>query len=70
MRRSEKGRGYSCIAISLYDEDAARIDAKVAELRARGLRRANRSMLVRAAIAAFDPSRADMRDLIAADGIR
>lgn len=54
MRKSEKGRGYSCVAISLYDDDLDRIDRIVADLRARGHRRANRSAVIRAAVFLFD----------------
>lgn len=46
--------GYRVVSISLYDDDIAQIDAKVADLRARGYRRASRSVLIRIAIALLD----------------
>lgn len=45
------------ISISLYPEDIERLDAMVAELRAGGHRRANRSALIRHALATVDLSR-------------
>lgn len=64
--RPRKGRGeakeaapthYKVVSISLYLEDIARIDALVAELRARGNTRANRSLLIRHAVGQVDLSR-------------
>lgn len=45
------------ISISLYPEDIERLDAMVAELRAGGHRRANRSALIRHALATVDLTR-------------
>ena len=47
-------KGVRVVCISTYDADLAALDAKVAELRAAGHRRATRSSLIRAAVAAFD----------------
>ncbi len=41
---------YEVICISLYKEDLARLDAKVAELKARGHRKMSRSALIRFAL--------------------
>lgn len=49
-------RPYKVICISVFAEDLVAIDAKVAELKRRGYTRANRSMLVRCAIAGVDPA--------------
>lgn len=50
-------RGVHTLCISTYDADLAALDAKVAELRAAGHRRASRSSLIRAAVAAFNVRR-------------
>ena len=47
-------KGVRVVCISTYDADLAALDAKVAELREAGHRRATRSSLIRAAVAAFD----------------
>jgi hypothetical protein len=60
MRASPKaklGIDYMILTISTYPSDLARLDAKVAELRKMGHRRANRSMLIRAAIEQVDLSK-------------
>ena len=46
-------KGVRVVCISTYDADLAALDAKVAELRAAGHRRATRSSLIRAAVDAF-----------------
>lgn len=48
---------YKVICISLYNEDLARLDAAVRELKKRGYTKANRSAVLRAAMLQFDPSR-------------
>jgi hypothetical protein len=45
---------YEIICISMYVEDLARLDQKVAELKSRGHRRATRSALIRAALDQLD----------------
>lgn len=45
---------YRVVCISLYHEDIAAIDKMVAELRARGFRRASRSWLLRVAMYRLD----------------
>lgn len=52
-----KEPSWRVISISLYPEDIERIDALVAELRASGHRRANRSQLIRYAISLVDASK-------------
>ncbi len=47
-------KGVRVVCISTYDADLAALDAKVREARAAGHRRATRSSLIRAAVAAFD----------------
>ena len=49
-------RGVRVVCISTYTADLAALDAKVAEVRARGHRKATRSSLIRAAVAAFNAS--------------
>lgn len=48
-------RPYKVICISLYVEDLAELDAKVLEIRRRGLRGMTRSQLIRLALRAVDP---------------
>ena len=50
-------KGVRVVCISTYDADLAALDAKVREARAAGHRRATRSSLIRAAVAAFDVNR-------------
>lgn len=45
---------YKVICISLYNGDLDRLDALVGELKARGLTKANRSALIRAALDQID----------------
>jgi hypothetical protein len=45
---------YKVICISLYTKDLERLDALVEELKARGLTKANRSALIRAALDQVD----------------
>ncbi len=47
-------KGVRVVCVSTYDADLAALDAKVREARAAGHRRATRSSLIRAAVAAFD----------------
>jgi hypothetical protein len=67
-RGSERGGGkaakepakplhYKVICISLYTRDLERLDALVDELKARGLTKANRSALIRAALDQVDLSK-------------
>jgi hypothetical protein len=55
--RAVHGIDFVSICISTYPEDLAKLDAKVAELRRLGNRRANRSLLIRAAIEQVDLSK-------------
>ncbi len=45
---------YKVICISMYNDDLAGLDAKVAELKARGYTKANRSALIRHALSVVD----------------
>ncbi len=45
---------YKVICISLYTKDLERLDALVGELKARGITKANRSALIRAALEQLD----------------
>ena len=45
---------YKAICISMYTADIEQLDAKVAELKRRGWTKANKSHLVRIALASFD----------------
>jgi hypothetical protein len=47
---------YKTICISMYTAALAELDAKVEALKQRGWRKANRSMLLRLAIAELDPA--------------
>jgi hypothetical protein len=51
---SEKPTHYKVICISMYTRDLARMDALVEELKARGVTKANRSALIRAALEQVD----------------
>ena len=48
---------YEVICISMYREDLAALDAKVAELKTRGHRKMSRSALIRFALATVDATR-------------
>ena len=48
---------YEVICISMYTDDLANLDAMVDELKARGLTKANRSALIRHALANVDLSK-------------
>jgi hypothetical protein len=50
----ERPTHYKVICISMYTEDLARLDEMVAGLKARGLTKANRSALIRYALAQVD----------------
>ena len=45
---------YKVICISLYTKDLERLDARVDELKARGITKANRSALIRVALEQLD----------------
>lgn len=45
---------YKIVCISIYHEDVALLEKLVAELRRRGHTRANKSMVIRAALAQID----------------
>ena len=53
-RRDSAPSHYRIVSISLYNEDIERIDSLVAELKARGHSKANRSALIRYAIDTID----------------
>jgi len=55
--REERPQHYKVICISLYTEDLARLDSMVDALKARGLTKANRSALIRHALAEVDLER-------------
>jgi hypothetical protein len=48
---------YKVICISLYNEDLARLDSLVQDLKRRGFTKASRSAVLRAAVEQFDPDR-------------
>lgn len=48
---------YKVICISMYNDDLARLDDMVDELKARGLTKANRSALIRHALSQVDLSK-------------
>jgi hypothetical protein len=48
---------YKVICISLYNHDLERLDGLVAQLKARGLTKANRSALIRVALEQLDPDK-------------
>ncbi len=52
----EKPLHYKVICISMYTEDLKRLDTMVDALKSRGLTKANRSALIRYALAAVDLS--------------
>lgn len=51
---ADKPTHYKVICISMYTKDLARLDALVDELKVRGLTKANRSALIRAALDQLD----------------
>jgi hypothetical protein len=51
---TEKPTHYKVICISMYTRDLARMDALVSALKARGVTKANRSALIRAALEQVD----------------
>lgn len=53
-RKNKKPDHYDVICISLYKEDLARLDAKVAKLKESGHRKMNRSALIRFALDTAD----------------
>jgi hypothetical protein len=57
MTMAKLGVDYVTLCISTYPEDLAKLDEKVERLKAMGHRRANRSMLIRAAIEQVDLSK-------------
>lgn len=54
---TKKHDHYKAICISFYNEDLARLDDLVRELKSRGLTKANRSAVLREAMRQFDASR-------------
>lgn len=52
---------YRVVCISLYREDLERVDRIVRELKARGNRRANRSSVIRLALAEIEKSGAGLQ---------
>ena len=52
--RTDKPSHYKIICISMYTDDLKRLDAMVEALKARGLTKANRSALIRYALAEVD----------------
>jgi hypothetical protein len=55
--RPAKPTHYKVICISLYNSDLMALDAKVAELKRRGLTKMSRSELIRFALAELDVDR-------------
>ena len=55
--RAPKPRHYKVVSISLYTEDIERLDRMVAELKRRGHYKANKSQLIRLALARLDINR-------------
>jgi hypothetical protein len=53
-RSKEKPTHYKVVCISLYTEDIQHLEALVAELKRRGHTKANKSQLIRAALAQVD----------------
>jgi len=52
--KAERPEHYKVICISMYTDDLANLDAMVDQLKARGLTKANRSALIRHALANVD----------------
>jgi hypothetical protein len=57
VQAEDKPQHYKVICISMYTEDLKRLDSMVDTLKARGLTKANRSALIRYALAAVDLDR-------------
>lgn len=57
MRAAEKPTHYKVICISMYTKDLERLDELVGELKSRGMTKANRSALIRAALDQLDLDR-------------
>lgn len=57
MREAEKPTHYKVICISMYTKDLERLDELVGELKSRGMTKANRSALIRAALDQLDLDR-------------
>jgi hypothetical protein len=53
-RHQPKPEHYKVICISLYTKDLEQLDARVEELKARGVTKANRSALIRVALEQLD----------------
>ena len=53
-KAKEKPTHYKVVCISLYNEDIEHLEAMVAELKRRGHTKANKSQLIRAALAQVD----------------
>lgn len=56
-KRDEKPAHYKVICISMYTDDLQRLDGMVDQLKGRGLTKANRSALIRYALAEIDLDR-------------
>lgn len=56
-KRESKPSHYKVICISMYTDDLKRLDRMVEELKSRGLTKANRSALIRYALAEVDLER-------------
>jgi hypothetical protein len=54
LRTAEKPTHYKVICISMYTKDLERLDELVGELKSRGMTKANRSALIRAALDQLD----------------
>ena len=55
--RDDKPTHYKVICISIYNDDLAHLDALVTQLKKRGMTKANRSALIRAALQQVDLDR-------------
>jgi hypothetical protein len=55
--QSDKPTHYKVICISIYNDDLAHLDALVTQLKKRGMTKANRSALIRAALQQVDLDR-------------
>jgi hypothetical protein len=55
--RAPKPAHYKIVCISLYNEDIARLEELVAELKRRGFSKANKSQLIRFALGTVDLDR-------------
>jgi hypothetical protein len=55
--QGDKPTHYKVICISIYNDDLAHLDALVAQLKKRGMTKANRSALIRAALQQVDLDR-------------